>query len=91
MPDVPTIAETVPGYEADAFQALVAPSGVPSGIIRQLAADVAAIIRLPDVRERIVADGAEPIGSTPEAFAAFLKREMLKWAKVVTASGARPD
>ena len=91
MPDVPTIAETVPGYEADAFQAMVAPAGVPAAIVRQLAADVAAIIRLPDVRERLTADGAEPIGSTPEAFAAFLKNEMAKWTKVVKASGARPD
>ncbi len=91
MPDVPTIAETVPGYEADAFQAMVAPAGTPWSIVRQLAADVAAIIALPDVRERLTADGAEPIGSTPDVFAAFLKKEMLKWAKVVTASGARPD
>ena len=91
MPDVPTIAETVPGYEADAFQAMVAPAGTPASIVRQLAADVAAIIALPDVRERLTADGAEPIGSTPEAFAVFLKKEMVKWTKVVTASGARPD
>ncbi|MDB5811818.1 MAG: hypothetical protein JWN94_3940 [Betaproteobacteria bacterium] len=91
MPDVPAIAETVPGYEADAFQAMAAPAGVPKEIIRQLADDIAAIIKLPDVRERITADGAEPIGSTPEAFAVFLKKEMLKWGKVVKESGARPD
>ena len=91
MPDVPAIAETVPGYEADAFQAMVAPAGVPREIIRQLAADVAEILKLPYMRERITADGAEPIGSTPEAFAAFLKKETTKWGKVVKDSGARAE
>ena len=91
MPDVPTIGEIVPGYEADAFQGMVAPAGVPKEIVRQLADDIATIVKLPDIRERITTDGAEPIGSTPEAFSAFLKKEMLKWAKVVKASGARPD
>ena len=91
MPDVPAIAETVPGYEADAFQAMVAPAGVPDKIIRQLAADIVEILKLPDVRERITADGAEPIGSTPEAFAEFLKRETAKWGKVVKDSGAKAD
>lgn len=91
MPDVPAIGETVPGYEADAFQGMVAPAGVPKEIVRQLADDIAAIVKLPEIRERITADGAEPIGSTPEAFAAFLKKEMLKWGKVVKESGARPD
>ncbi len=91
MPEVPAIAETVPGYEADAFQAMVAPAGVPREIIRQLAADIADILRLPDVRERITADGAEPVGSTPEAFAAFLKKETAKWGKVVKDSGAKAD
>lgn len=91
MPDVPAIAETVPGYEADAFQGMVAPAGVPPEIVKQLAADIGAIVRLPDIRERILADGAEPIGSPPDVFAAFLKKEMLKWGKVVKESGARPD
>lgn len=91
MPDVPAIAETVPGYEADAFQGMVAPAGVPPDIVKQLAADIGAIVKLPDVRERILADGAEPIGSTPDVFGAFLKKEMLKWGKVVKESGARPD
>ena len=91
MPEVPAIGETVPGYEADAFQGMVAPAGVPREIVRQLADDIAAIVRLPEIRERIIADGAEPIGSTPEAFGAFLKKEMLKWGKVVKESGARPD
>ena len=91
MPDVATIGETVPGYEADAFQGLVAPAGVPKEIVRQLADDIAAILKQPEIRDRITVDGAEPVGSTPEAFTAFLKKEMLKWGKVVKESGARPD
>ena len=81
----------MPGYEADAFQGLVAPGGVPKEIVRLLADDIAAILKLPEIRDRITVDGAEPVGSTPEAFTAFLKKEMLKWGKVVKESGARPD
>jgi len=91
LPDVPTMAETVPGYEADAFRGVVAPAGVPKAIIEQLAADIAAAIRQPDLRQRLIADGSDPVGSTPQAFAAFLKSEMAKWGKVVKESGARPD
>ena len=91
MPDVPAIAESVPGYEADAFQGMLAPASVAGAVVRQLADDIAAIIKLPDVRERMLADGAEPVGSTPGEFAEFLRRETLKWAKVVKDSGARPD
>jgi tripartite-type tricarboxylate transporter receptor subunit TctC len=91
MPDVPTIGETVPGYEADAFRGVIAPAGVPKAIVSQLAADIAAALRQPDLRDRLLADGTEPVGSTPDVFAAFLKSEMLKWGKVVKESGARPD
>ncbi len=91
MPDIPTMAETLPGYEADAFRGVVAPAGVPKAIIVQLAADIASAIRQPDIRQRLIADGSDPVGSTPQAFAAFLKTEMAKWGKVVKESGARPD
>ena len=91
MPDIPTMAETLPGYEADAFRGVVAPAGVPKPIIEQLAADIAAAIKQPDIRQRLIADGSDPVGSTPQAFAAFLKSEMAKWGKVVKESGARPD
>jgi tripartite-type tricarboxylate transporter receptor subunit TctC len=91
MPEVPAIAESVPGYEADAFQGVLAPAGVAEAVVRQLVEDIVAIIRLPDVRERMLADGAEPVGSTSAAFGEFLKKEMLKWGKVIKESGARPD
>ncbi len=91
LPEVPTLGETLPGYEADAFRGVVAPAGVPKPIVDQLAADIAAAIQQPDLRQRLVADGSEPVGSTPQAFAAFLKSEMAKWGKVVKESGAKPD
>lgn len=91
LPDVPAIAETLPGFQADAFRGLVAPGGTPQPIVRLIAAEVAQAIRQPDIRARLLADGTEPIGSTPEVFAAFLKAETQKWAKVIKSAGIRPD
>jgi tripartite-type tricarboxylate transporter receptor subunit TctC len=87
MPDVPTIGETLPGYQAEAFQGIVAPAGVPRPIVEKLAAELATIIKMPDVAERFAADGASPVGSTPQQFAAFLKSEMAKWGKVIREAG----
>ena len=91
MPDVPTIGETLPGYRAEAFQGMVVPAGVPQAIVTKLSAEVARIVRLPDVTERFQLDGAEPVGSTPKEFAAFLRAEMQKWSKVVKDAGIKPE
>ena len=91
MPDVPTIGETLPGYRAEAFQGMVVPAGVPQAIVNKLSAEVARIVRLPNVAERFQLDGAEPVGSTPKEFAAFLKAEMQKWSKVVKDAGIKPE
>ncbi len=91
MPDVPTIGETIPGYRAEAFQGMVAPAGVPAAIVNKVAAEVARIVRLPDVSERFQLDGAEAVGSTPKEFAAFLKTEMQKWSKVIKDAGIKPE
>ena len=91
MPDVPTIGETLPGYRAEAFQGMVVPAGVPQAIVNKLSAEVARIVRLPDVAERFQLDGAETVGSTPKEFAAFLKAEMQKWSKVVKDAGVKPE
>jgi len=91
MPDIPTVGETLPGYVADAFRGVIAPAGVSKPVINQLSADIAAALKQPDVHDRLINDGSDPVGSTPEAFAAFLRSEMLKWGKVVKESGARPD
>jgi tripartite-type tricarboxylate transporter receptor subunit TctC len=89
MSDVPTIGETVKGYEAEAFQGMVAPAGVPRAIVEKLAQEVAAAIRQPDITKSFVASGAVPIGSTPAQFGAFLKTEMTKWARVIKEAGIK--
>src|SRR5690349_10791918 len=83
MPDVPTVGETLAGYRAEAFQGMVAPAGVPRTIVEKVSAEVARIVRLPDVTHRFQLDGADAVGSTPKEFAAFLKAEMQKWGKVI--------
>jgi tripartite-type tricarboxylate transporter receptor subunit TctC len=91
MPNVPTVGETLPGYRAEAFQGMVVPAGVPQAIVNKLSAEVARIVRLPDVAERFQLDGAETVGSTPKEFAAFLKTEMQKWSKVIKDAGIKPE
>ena len=91
MPDVPTVGETLPGYRAEAFQGMVVPVGVPQAVVNKLSAEVARIIKLPDVAQRFELDGAEAVGSTPVEFAAFLKAEMQKWNKVIKDAGIRAE
>ena len=91
MPEVPAIAETVPGYDANQWYGVLAPAATPREIVTKLNAEIVKILRRPDVKERLAADGAEPIGNTPEVFGAFIKAEIARWAPVVKASGARPD
>lgn len=91
LPDLPTIAETYPGFYADAWSGLFAPKGTPAAIVNQLSTEVQRILRLPDVREKLAALGAEPVGSTQAEFAVHVKREIDKWAQVVKTSGAKVD
>ena len=92
LPDVPTIAESgLPGYEATSWFGLLAPAGTPAAIIGQLNAEVAQILAQPDVRRQMAEQGAEPHPEKPEQFAAFIRAETAKWAKVVKASGATVD
>lgn len=92
VPDLPTVAESgVPGYDVVAWYGLLAPAGTPRPIVLKINAEVKRIVELPDLRDRLSAEGAEVMASTPEQFAAYLKTEMVKWAKVVQASGARTE
>jgi tripartite-type tricarboxylate transporter receptor subunit TctC len=91
-PEVPTVAESgLPGFEAVAWIAISAPAGTPKPIITKLNAEIVKALQLPDIRERFLTLGAEPVGNTPEEFAAYLKAEIAKWGKVIKESGARVD
>jgi tripartite-type tricarboxylate transporter receptor subunit TctC len=88
LPEVPTIAESgVPKFEAIEWNGVMLPAGTPPAIIRRAHQSVAKALALPAVQERIVAVGAEVVGSTPEEFSAFLKSEFASWAKVIKEVG----
>jgi tripartite-type tricarboxylate transporter receptor subunit TctC len=89
---IPTIAESgVPGYEIVSWQGIFAPAGTPPQIIKRLNDEVVKILRMPDIVERLESLGVEPVGNSPEAFAAFQKTEISRWAKVVKDGGVKID
>jgi tripartite-type tricarboxylate transporter receptor subunit TctC len=91
MPDLPTIAETLPGYEATAWQGLFAPAGTPRPVVDKLAAEVKRILETPEVASSLEAVGAEPAPMPPDAFAAFTRTERAKWKELVRIAGVRVD
>jgi tripartite-type tricarboxylate transporter receptor subunit TctC len=91
-PDIPTIAEAgLPGYESAQWTGLLAPAGTPPEIIARLHKETVAIVRTPEMSERLLSDGSEVIANSPEEFAAFFKRELVKWAEMVKARGFTPE
>jgi tripartite-type tricarboxylate transporter receptor subunit TctC len=91
-PDIPTLAEAgVSGYEASQWFGILAPAGTPRAIVDRLQREVVRALKEPAVRDRLVADGADPVGSTPDEFAGYIRSEMVKWAKVVKAVGIKPE
>jgi tripartite-type tricarboxylate transporter receptor subunit TctC len=89
VPDAPTIAESVPGYEANSWAGLGVPRGTPPDIIARLNAEVNAGLADPRTRARLAAVGTTPIVYTPDGFGAYMAREVDKWGKVIRASGVR--
>jgi tripartite-type tricarboxylate transporter receptor subunit TctC len=91
MPDVPTIAETVPGFEMAPWWGLFAPAGTPRDVVARLNTETVRILALPDIKANYANLGLTAVSSTPEQFSAFVQEEIVRWAKVVKASGARAD
>lgn len=90
-PTLPTMASAVPGYEVVGWNGLVAVAGTPPEIVARLQAEVAKVLRLPEVRERLAALGAEPVGATPEEFGAFLRAERTRWGTIIREKGIRSE
>ena len=91
-PETPTIAESgLPGFSATTWWGILAPAGTPQPIIARIDFEVARILKLPEVRAKLDAQGFEPVASTPESFGAFMRSEIELWAKAVKASGARAE
>jgi len=90
VPDIPTVGETVSGYEAVDWSAILAPNAVPKDIAARWNKEINNILQLPDVRERMARAGMEPAGGSPERFHEVLKRDVAKWKKVVTIANIKP-
>lgn len=91
-PDIPTVAESgVPGFEVTAWYGVSAPVKTPRAIVDQLNAEFVRALKSPDLRDRLITAGAEPVGNTPEQYAAFMKNEIAKWDRVIKAAGIKGE
>ena len=91
LPDLPSIAETLPGYDLSVWYGVAAPAGTPREIIARLSAEILRVLAAPDFRQRIGDEAVETIGGTPGEFGDYIRSEIVKWAQVVKASGAKID
>jgi tripartite-type tricarboxylate transporter receptor subunit TctC len=91
FPNVGTVAETLPGFEITAWYGFMAPDGTPRELISKINEDVVNIIKRPDFQARLARDAIDPVGNTPEQFAAQIKTDLAMWTKIVKAAGAKLD
>jgi tripartite-type tricarboxylate transporter receptor subunit TctC len=91
LPDVPAIGEVLPGYEVALWNGIMGPAGLPAPVVARLGAELAAIVASPEMRAKLGEQGSDPVGSTPQDFAAFVAAEQPKWADLVRISGATVD
>jgi tripartite-type tricarboxylate transporter receptor subunit TctC len=89
--DLPAVTEVLPGFEVVGWYGVIGPAKMPKPIVTKLHGDLVKLLGAPDIRDRIVADGSEPVGSEPEAFRQYLLADMAKWVKLVKESGAKLD
>ena len=90
-PDLPAIAQTLPGYDVASRLAIFAPVGTPAPIVQRLNEEIVRVLRRPDVKEKFIATGVEPVGDSPESLAAIVKSEMDRMGKVIKVAGIRAD
>ena len=90
-PDIPAIAETLPGFDAVSWFAIFAPAGTPKPIVDKLQVEITRILKTPEINKKLADIGLEAVGSTSDELGAYQRSEIAKWAKVVKDSGARPD
>ena len=91
LPDLPAIAESVPGYDSAVWYGFAAPAGTPGETVARLNSEVLRVFAAPDFRSRIMLEAVAPIGSTAEEFGSFIRSEIARWAQVVKDSGAKVD
>jgi tripartite-type tricarboxylate transporter receptor subunit TctC len=91
MPELPTIAETLPGYDASTWGGILAPAGTPKDVVARLNSSINAALKMEDVRSRLMGAGIEIQGGTPEAFAQVIRIEVDKWGRIVKEAGIQPE
>jgi tripartite-type tricarboxylate transporter receptor subunit TctC len=89
LPDVPPVAETVPGYEARGWNGILAPAGTPPAVIARLHQEIVRIVRSPEFGQVLTGEGATPVGNTPTEFDAIIRADIAKWAKIIKANAIR--
>jgi tripartite-type tricarboxylate transporter receptor subunit TctC len=91
LPDVPSVGETIKGFDMTAWMGLFGPAQTPKEIVMKMSVEVTRIVQLPDVRTRMLGQGAEPVGSTPEQHDQLVRSEIARWTKIVKQVGIKVD
>lgn len=91
LPDVPAIQETVPGFQVVNWYGMAAPAGTPKEVLARWHSEIAKVLAMPEIREKMQGMGTDPVGSSPEEFAQFMKLETAKWARIIRDAQIRPD